>query len=376
MKPTKKIKVLIPDGESHVLSYVINCFAKSGSVKLYVMSDKKNNYMRFSRYIHKFLHHNKKKTEDGWINAVDEYTEKYSVDVIFPIFETGIRVLIENKEKLKNKDKLISLPTLKNFDNACDKELLHKHLLNTELQYPLATVAKAGEMPNLEGLKYPLIAKPVNGSGGGVGIKVLRNQEEVLQYCENNSFECNTIFQEYIKGYDLSANVFCKDGEVLFFTMQKGVDFEKGEETYQIVFNFIEDEVLHENTLALMKGLNWNGVANIDWRFDINSQHYKVIEINTRYWYNVDASAIVGVNFPYLSCLDFMKIKPATISANLVTYYNLKGLVKKIKAHPLIVFNIDFLKNRTPLFFAIGDPLPIIHKLLWRTKNIIFRTNK
>lgn len=339
------------------------------------MSDKKNNYMKSSRYIYKFLYHKEKKGEGDWIKAIDDYVEKYDIDIIFPIFEKGIRVLIQHKDKLKNKEKLIPLPSLKNFDNACDKELLHKHLLNTNLHYPLGTVANAGELPNLDGLKYPLIAKPVNGSGGGLGIKVLRNYNEVLQYCKNNAFKCNSIFQEYIEGYDVCINVLCKDGEILNYTVQKGVDFEKGEETYQVVFDFIEDETLYDYTLSLMKSLNWTGVANIDWRYDTNSQHYKVIEINTRYWYNVDASAIVGVNFPYLSCLNFMKTETVITNTNLVTYYNLKGLVKKIKTYPLTVFNVDFLKHQTPLFFALKDPMPIIHKFLWRSKNLIFGRN-
>lgn len=336
------------------------------------MSDKKNNYMKFSRYIYKFLYHKEKKEGEGWIKAVDDYVEQYNIDIIFPIFEKGIRILIQQKDKLKNKKKLISLPSLKHFDSACDKELLHKHLLNTGLYYPLGTVAKAGELPNLDGLKYPIIAKPVNGSGGGVGIKVLRNYEDVLRYSKNNDFKCNIIFQEYIYGYDVCTNVLCKDGEILNYTIQKGVDFEKGEETYQVVFDFIKDKTLYENTLSLMKSLNWNGVANIDWRYDTNLQHYKVIEINTRYWYNVDASAIVGVNFPYLSCLSFIKRETPKTNTNLVTYYNLKGLVKKIKTQPLTIFNVDFLKNQTPLFFALRDPLPIVHKFLWRTKNILF----
>ncbi len=371
MKANNKIAVLIPDGESHILYYIINCFAKSGGVKLYVMSDKEDNYMKSSRYIEKFLYHKEKK-DDGWLGVIDENVNKYNIDVILPIFEKGIRVIIENKGKLKNRDKLCPLPSLKDFDTACDKELLHDHLKTSGLSYPLGAVAKPGQFPDLSNLKYPIIAKPVNGSGGGVGVKVLRNSDEVLQYCKNCTFKCNIIFQEYINGFDVCSNVLCENGEILAHTIQKGVEFEKGEETFQIAFDFIENKTLYEQTLSLMKGLSWTGVANIDWRYDVDLDEFKVIEINPRYWYNTDASALVGVNFPYLSCLNFLGRKIENRDIDYLRFYNLKGLVKKLKRNPLFAIKIGFLKRQTPVFFALQDPMPMIHKFLWRTKNKIF----
>ena len=51
----QKLSVLIPDGESHLLIYIVNSFSLEKGVKLYIMSGKKNNPMRFSRHISHFF---------------------------------------------------------------------------------------------------------------------------------------------------------------------------------------------------------------------------------------------------------------------------------------------------------------------------------
>jgi predicted ATP-grasp superfamily ATP-dependent carboligase len=58
---------------------------------------------------------------------------------------------------------------------------------------------------------------------------------------------------------------------------------------------------LIEAIKKIMKSLDWSGVANIDCRYDEKEEIFKIIEINTRYWINVDASAIANVNLALLA---------------------------------------------------------------------------
>ncbi|GAA4935223.1 hypothetical protein GCM10023314_04450 [Algibacter agarivorans] len=54
---TKQISILIPDGEIHVIMYVVNCFSLIKNVKIYVMSSVKNNHMKYSRLIENFIYY-------------------------------------------------------------------------------------------------------------------------------------------------------------------------------------------------------------------------------------------------------------------------------------------------------------------------------
>jgi len=367
----KKISVLIPDGENLILEYVINCFAKTRDVKVYVMSNKKDNFIRFSRHVEKFLFLKKTDSTLDWINNIDEQIEKFNIDLILPVFEHGIKELIKNKSKLKHKSKLVPLPSLGNFNSARNKWLLYKHLNLYNFACPDSVIIPHNQLPNVRDFTFPVIAKTVEGHGGGKGVKFLKDQKDLLNYYKTISFSCDTIIQEYIAGYDICTNVLCKDGEILAFSIQKATLFEKGDFTYQIGFDFVKNENLMQITKNLMSSLNWSGVANIDWRYDTEEKQFKAIEINTRYWFNTDASAIAGVNFPYLNCLLGIGISFEEPNSNLISYLNLRGVLKTLKKRPLMIFNFSFLKNNTPLFFVLRDPLPIIYKFIWRTKNII-----
>ena len=120
-----------------------------------------------------------------------------------------------------------------------------------------------------------------------------------------------------------------------------------------------------------MNSLQWSGLAHIDLRFDSDTNTFKVIEINGRFWGSVDASMLVGVNFADLYIRVSLGESVEQINYKTKTYLSLKGLVKHIKRAPLKVFNFSFLKNQTPLFFSIKDPLPVILRFVNRTRVIL-----
>ncbi len=368
---TGEISVLIPDGESHILLYVVNCFAHVKGVKLYIMSNKKGNPMRFSRYVHKFLYYNDASTDLFWINTIDAFVEKYKIDIILPVFETGIKRIIEHQGALTYQGKLCLLPHLKDFIIAGNKGQLYLHLKKYGINCPDSIIVCPQQSPEIIDLDFPVIVKPVAGYGGGMGVAILKNREELLQYYKNHNYICDTIIQQFIKGYDVSCNVLCKAGNIKAYSSQRGRYFSKSELSPQTGFDFINDQALYKQTESLMQSLNWSGVANIDWRYDENDKQFKVIEINTRFWLNTDASAMAGVNFPYLYCLMSLNKHYKNPHVNLISFFSLKGLSYQIKKNPLFVFKVKYIYNHTALAFVIKDPLPIAYKYFWRTKNII-----
>lgn len=370
-KRTKSISVLIPDGESHLLIYIVNCFSLTKEIKLYVMSNKSNNPLRYSRHVTKFLFDKNVENDSDWINAINNHIEKYEIDLVLPIFEDGIKRLIKNQGSISFKNKICSLPDLNIFNKARNKGLLYGHLEEINIPRPKSFIINKGDVPSKKDLKFPVIIKPSEGYGGGIGVKYFNNYVDIISYYNEQSFNCNTLVQEYIKGYDVSVNVLCENGDIIAYSIQKGLAFVKGELTPQTEFIFIENKELFELVKFLLKTLNWCGVANIDCRYDVNDKRFKIIEINTRFWLNTDASAIAGVNFPYLHCLSSLNTMDNKLhKANLITYYSLKGLVRKIKTNPSFILT-KAMFNNSPLKFAFLDPIPVIYKFIWRTKNIV-----
>ncbi|WP_248723024.1 ATP-grasp domain-containing protein [Seonamhaeicola sp. ML3] len=367
-----KISVLIPDGESHILIHVINCLSQIELVDVFVMSSTKHNPMRYSRYIKGFSYYPENKIDEIWIENVNREINKHQIDVVLPIFEIKIKTLIKHRKSILNQDKLGLLPSIVNFNTAINKGALAKHLEKYDIPGPKSITISPGENTNkLDVLNFPVIIKPLEGFGGGQGIKVFKREEDIKAHFAKNNFKYTNIIQEYIEGYDIDCSVLCNNGEILAYTIQKGSMLGKNKFTPQYGLQFIEEPDVYKIVEKLTKSLDWNGVAHIDMRYNKNTCTFNIIEVNTRFWVSLDASLLAGVNFPYLYCLSSTGLTFNKPQFKFIEYLNLKGLIRKVKYKPGFIFKIGFILNNTPLKFALIDPVPMIYKFITRTKNII-----
>jgi len=248
------------------------------------------------------------------------------------------------------------------------------HLING----PNSIYLRPEEFQHIDELNFsfPCLIKPTVNTGGGIGILKINSKEELIQYINNKIPIHPILLQEYINGFDLGCNVLCSQGQILATTIQKGNLYNNIPYSPQIGLQFIKEDKALELAKKLMKSLNWSGVANIDMIFNLDRDIVQVIEINPRYWLTIDASAIAGVNFPYLYCLNALGVNFEVPAYSELNYLNLKGLVKSVRKDPLQLFNFKFIWNNTPFKFAIKDPIPMIYHFIWRTKNILLQRLK
>lgn len=360
---TKSISVLIPDGECYLLKSVVNGLAQVSGIKIYVMSNAKNTEMRYSRFVHKFTYYPKVNSDAEWLTNINKELESNDVDLVMPIWDASIRILIANRDQVPFKNKLVILSALNDFDTARNKGLLAAHLEENNIPGPKSIrIASIHELDKVEGLNFPMLIKPVEGFAGGDRIRLLNSKKEIETFFIEKNIDYVNIAQEYIKGYDFGCNVLCKEGDILAFTIQKGSVPDDKKFAPSIWWEFVYEPDLYQIIEKLMKSLNWSGVANIDLLYDINSKQFKVLEINARFWGSTDGSILAGVNFPYLYCLASMGIDFKRPQYKNIKYLSTKGLNKTIKKDAAFLMNLKFIFNNTPLKFALRDPLPMLYK--------------
>jgi predicted ATP-grasp superfamily ATP-dependent carboligase len=279
--------------------------------------------------------------------------------------------ILEHYYKLKSKSKLCYLSSLTNFETALRKDLLYLFLKSNNLPCPDSIIVDSKFEYDALSIDFPLVAKPTYGFNGGMGVRLVKNKKELLEYVKTSKTDNPILLQKFIEGIDVTCNVLCNNGEIQAYTMQKATLVESIKVTPQFEFSFFHNETLLELMKDLMKALNWSGVANIDFRLDKTDNTYKVIEINPRFWLNTEASALAGVNFPYLYCLSALNKKVEFTPVKNGTFLHLKALVKHLKRNPLLIFKTKFLLNNTPVRFVIKDPFVLLCKFMWRTNNII-----
>jgi predicted ATP-grasp superfamily ATP-dependent carboligase len=370
--------ILIPDGESHLLIYVINCLSQIPGVSIFVMSSSKNNPPRFSRYISNFKYYPKTQNDLEWIQHINTETKKHEIEIIMPIFETGIRKIIKNKEYLNPDTLVVPLPDIKTFTTAINKWELANFCKNNEINVPesvLYVPEKGLSATSFEALKFPVIVKPLEGFGGGMGIDVIETPDDLKTYLREKAY-LPTIIQDFIKGYDIDCSILAEDGKIKAYTIQKG--YLQGHTPFMphVGITFIDNPQLLNTVQKLISRLQWNGIAHLDLRYDEKDNTYKVIELNPRFWVTVDASCLMGVNFPHLLIRQTLKHTFSNPVFKHENYLNLKGIVKTIKKDFFFIKRTKFILNNTQFRFVIYDPVPTVYKYLDRTKNIVLRKIK
>ena len=376
---SKTLSILIPDGETTLLSNVVHSLSLVEGVKIYVLSSHKRRYFKYSidnncfkhsRFIERFIYY-KNTTPEEWVEKIDATVVDFSIDLIMPIFDVSTKRILEHINKLKNKSKLCSLSSLTNFETALRKDLLYHFLKSNSLPCPDSVVIDSNFEDDTTTLNFPLVAKPTFGFNGGMGVRLIDNKNDLLEYIETSKADNTILLQKFIEGFDVTCNVLCKNGKIEAYSMQKAALVKSVKVTPQHEFSFFHNDALLQLMKDLMAALNWSGVANIDFRYDKTDNTYKVIEINPRFWLNTEASALAGVNFPYLYCLSTLNRKIEFKPIKNGTFLHLKALVKRLKRNPFLIFKFNYLFNNTPFRFIIKDPLVLWCKFMWRTNNII-----
>ena len=174
-----------------------------------------------------------------------------------------------------------------------------------------AGLSALGELPGLAArLGLPLILKParaVPGLAADIPKVILIERDEDVAAVQHRHADCAGVpflAQEYIPGADrqhLSVAV-CLDRRlsvVATFTARKRRQANHGAGVGTCVESF-QDPEAEEAAIALLRGLGYVGVAEVEFKRHAHIGRLYVIEVNPRLWTQVVLAGACGINFPLL----------------------------------------------------------------------------
>ena len=375
MEQTKPISILIPDAHDPLMTGVLQCLSGVKGIDLIVLSEQEFIPIRYSRYISKFYFRPATNNVFDWINYLNDIIERDSIDVVLPLFVTAIRNLIEFKHLLVKPEAVLIPDSVQSYDIANNKGLLSDFLWelglpvpkywHIDIENPLANISEVNT--------YPVLLKPTLDSGAGRGIVKFENVQTLSNYLSTTTLTTPHFLQETIEGYDMGCHTLCKDGEILAVAMQEGFLFSKKAFTPQAGMNMIYEDAVFQQVSKLMKALNWNGLADLDLRYDNKSGKFMIIEINPRAWITILGPNTAGINFPWLYCKAALGMEFELPEYSRTPYYTRLGLRLAIMRNPLLLFRLRYIWKFTPSRFLLRDPLvyfieflKILKKKTWK----------
>lgn len=231
-------------------------------------------------------------TQEEFDEDLDAILNKYEGDelIYLPMEEFTTDFFIEYIAKRHPMGVTSLLPTLDLYRKFRNKELLNRYCLSYGFAAPM--LYKTDE---LDDAQYPVILKPVIGSGSH-GIIRLLNAEDLTDKVKEKLRAEPYVAQELIpNGKDVHGAFFlCKEGQVIgAYTHQRiRTSPEEGGVTVLSKMSY-EEELIREGS-KLLKSVKWDGLVMLEYLWDERSKKYKLIEANPRMWGSIMLSEYGG----------------------------------------------------------------------------------
>jgi predicted ATP-grasp superfamily ATP-dependent carboligase len=123
---------------------------------------------------------------------------------------------------------------------------------------------------------------------------------------------------------------------------------------------FYDPELLQYGKV-LLDELQWNGVAMVEFKKDLKTGDYVLMEINPKFWGSLDLSLAAGVNFPYFliqRALGEVVEKQFSFKTNTRFQWLLNGELYHCINRPGSIFKVirDLFRSKNDIYFT--DPMP------------------
>ena len=263
------------------------------------------NFSRYSR--EQFIYPDPNTDPEGFIDRLVAIAKAHAEDdtdlVIMPMY-TDIYPILCNKDRFDALAKL-ALPPKKAYELVRNKAEIADHCNRMGVRIPpTIVVGSADEFHDrARDIGYPAFVK-MPTSSGSMGIHKVSSQLEAVRVFDDmvSSHDIAApglfpILQEFVGGKDYCSTFLFDNGEYrASMTYRNVVDFPKGKGV-GVLRETVEAHDLEEIGRKVLQELGWNGVCQVDFRWDGVSEPW-LIEINPRFWGGLAQSVASGWDFP------------------------------------------------------------------------------
>lgn len=258
---------------------------------------------RLSKFADRFLRYPPPEEDPlGFVRAVESELEVGEYDVLLPINETTVDVVVRNRSRFEQHANVPFLPyeqLLVGFDKRRTVEAAR----DIGVPQPETLFSDETSLDTVEEvLGYPVVVKSRRGSGGS-GVSVCESYDDLERATRRlERTDRHPIFQEFIPngGERGVYTLYDRSGELVGLTVQHRLRTRPpggGVSTYR---ETVENPALVELADEFLTRLDWRGPAMAEFRIDARTGEPKLLEMNPRLWGSLALSTYAGVDFPYM----------------------------------------------------------------------------
>ncbi|MEN6465276.1 MAG: ATP-grasp domain-containing protein [Syntrophaceae bacterium] len=291
----------------------------------------------------------------AFIESVFNAVKTVRADILMPAAELSTLLVAKNKERFEGYCR-VPLPAYGPASRAADKGHVLKLAESLGIPVPetkiLTDPPGSGDLEDLlQASSYPLVVKPcrscVRIDGGSAWRKARvryaggpAELDSVLKQAAAQN-EYPLLLQEKVRGEGVGVFLLLVRGRpAAVFSHRRLREKPPSGGVSVLRESIAPDPELLDHSIRLMRALDWEGVAMVEFKKDEAAGGFKLMEVNGRFWGSLQLAINAGVDFPALLAKTAMgmNIEPVTkyrVGARLRWLWgDVDSLISVLKAKP------------------------------------------
>lgn len=302
------MKVLVLDGNQNQAVACVRSLAKKGHTVL-VGSTSGWSKAGWSRSCAGTFVYPSPRDGNRMIARLAELVQQEPGTLILPLSDATTLMISANRDVLLQAGAKLVMPAHENVVRGADKSYTTKLAQSLGIVTPRSfVISSAAEARNQAGfLPYPVVLKPRSseeqeGSGAsqstGRPLYASDAAEFSSAYDELSRRATSVLVQEFIPGGGTGYFALMRHGELrVEFAHRRIRDVHPTGSGSAVRASIKPDPRLREPSLAILKALNWHGVAMVEFRQRPDGECV-FLEVNGRFWNSLPLACYAGADFP------------------------------------------------------------------------------
>jgi protein-tyrosine-phosphatase/predicted ATP-grasp superfamily ATP-dependent carboligase len=328
-----------------------------------------------------------------FVDALSSFVHANDVGMLVPTTDAALSAVSQSYDAL-SQILHIACPSTRVLNRVLNKqttlEIARQCGIEVPREYALSGLHDLSGLDSA--LAFPVVAKPrQKSSTEPFKVRYFHNPETLSSAIEKGVLK-EVLLQEYCSGDGVGVEMLIHDGECLAAFQHrrlKEVPHTGGAAVVAIAESV--DHELYARSLALLRALEWEGIAMVEFRHDRSQRKVALMEVNGRYWGTLSLAIQAGIDFPWYQwqLVHGERVEaPSSYktglrwrwSAGYIRRY--RGLAQAVIKRgcsanwrkDFFIWFLDFSPRLRDALFSVHDPWPALEEIL-RTFGLMIRND-